>query len=356
MAKQQAKTGLAGKLGNAGQSAFDAHKGDETTYSMGGDLPAGIENGIAQLVDCKFGVYEKGKTQGEYYFYAAGTVVSPEYITVDGNQVKIAGKRTQIGPEPLCATPGRTRATVDDHIAWVLNEMRKLGLDTSNMTYQQLEGAAATLVQMAPYFEFRTWKGQKQEIEHRDGGYWVGDKKYSTQAAAKSANPFVGQEPRTNHQWNGVVQNAPEVSTEGEIEDNTGTDANSGGASDSQSLAELADAADNGDDAAATRMQELAEQAGIDPSQIATWAEVAAMLEEGGGDSGEEAADTESNGHIEPQLNDVFFYKPPKKQKAVECEVIAKFDDKGVVNLKDLGDNKTIYRNVPFDGLQASIS
>ena len=71
--------GLMSKLGAKLKHAVETHKSDETKFAGGGaNLPAGIEMGIAQLVMCKIGQYEKGDNTGEYYFMAQGIVVSPK--------------------------------------------------------------------------------------------------------------------------------------------------------------------------------------------------------------------------------------------------------------------------------------
>jgi hypothetical protein len=187
MAKQVTKSGLAGKLGAKLKQAVDKHKKDETKISGGGDLPAGII-GIAQLVDCRFGQYKEGANKGEYFFYAAGVVRTPAMF--EGMPIK--GMRTQIGPEPMCDTPTKSRKTLEDHTAWVLNEMRKLGAETASVDGDELEGLAAALKEAKPTFKFRTWKGQKT-------------KQYP--------------DPRVQHSWEGAADFTPD---EGEVvEDET---------------------------------------------------------------------------------------------------------------------------------------
>ena len=56
-------------------------------------------------------------------------------------------------------------------------------------------------------------------------------------------------------------------------------------------LEELGEAADGGDDEAGGRLTELAEANDIDPEQYGTWAEVATLLEEAGVDPNEEGTD-----------------------------------------------------------------
>lgn len=183
MPAQVGKSGLLGKVGNAIREAHETHKADETVFSAGGDLPAGIEGGIAQLVDCKFDTYKKGDNTGQYYFYAAGVVVEPKVFTDEkGNVIPVEGRRTSI-MEPLCETPGRTRESIEEHYAWILNELRKLGLDTSGLEADGIEDAVEALRVSGPFFNFRTWKGPKAKT-----------------------GPYKDQEPRVNHVWNGVTE------------------------------------------------------------------------------------------------------------------------------------------------------
>ena len=76
MAKK--KNPLAGKIAKA----LKAHAQDETEYRQGYmDLPPGIKNGIAQLIDGRFGEYKTGDNAGESFVYLAGSVVEPHEHT-----------------------------------------------------------------------------------------------------------------------------------------------------------------------------------------------------------------------------------------------------------------------------------
>jgi len=325
MAKHVAKSGLAAKLGQRGAKAVETHREDETTYSSAGELPAGIEGGIAQLVECKFDVYKKGDNQGEYFFYAAGVVTQPAEV----GGIPVEGLRTSI-MEPMCETPSRTRRTVDDHVAWVLNALRRLGADTSEASLDDLEALAEGVKDVAPYFRFRTWKGQKQ-----------------------TTGAYARREPTTQHEWGKVVENySPEEG--GGVDDQSGEKPDNGEETDeAEDLMTLGEAADAGDEDAQARLTELAEMASIDPNDYAMWAEVADLLA-GGGNSEEEEADAESDEEGEkwkPARGEVYGFKPKGQKKALDCEVVL-VDAKGeTVNLKNLSDGKTIYKGVPWDKL-----
>jgi len=224
-------------------SALRGHAGDETTLSNIGDIPSGIENGIAQLTSIKFGTYESGDMEGEKFFMAGGTVIQPSEVTVDGTKMPIAGMRTQLGPEPLCDTPKRKKVTTDDHVNWMLNQLRLLGLDTSFLEESEnaevdLEEACETLVETAPQFRFRTW-------------------------ASKPTKDYPN--PNTNHTWKGVVEAGENVGEDEELEDE-----------------ELnAEEADSGDEEAQLAITAKAKSLGIDPEDEAfeDWASVIEAIE-----------------------------------------------------------------------------
>lgn len=423
MPKQVSKSSLAAKYGTKAQQAFEAHKNDETVYGAGAELPSGIEAGIAQLTECKFDLYKEGDMKGEYFFLAAGIVKEPK--EVDG--IPIEGLRTQIGPEPMCDTPNRSRKTMDDHFQWVLNELRKLGVNTKEVDLDNLEATCAGLKEAAPHFMFRTWKGGKQELVHEGGKWKVGNKTYASEALAKQANPYVGQEPRVQHQWRGVkeyqgesvdevVDNTTEAAPEpkaksqgtppktppktataapsgddpnklavkadkgdekaaialaeiareaGIDEDTIGNTANwaevaklifdargetveeSSGEEGGEEVdyATLGEQADGGDQESVDVLDAAGREAGLDPDEYGTWAELAAALAEGG-----ESGEAESNGV--PAKGDIVLWKPPTAKKPMECEVMLVFEDKGTCNLKCLDDSKS-YKGIKLADVTA---
>lgn len=411
----KSKSALVAKLGDKIRKAHEAHKGDETEYSSFGELPAGIEGGIAQLVDCKFDVVKEGKDNaGEYYFYAAGTVMEPkEFTDSEGNLHRVEGLRTSI-TEPIYDTPNRkSRKTVDDHLAFVLNEMRKLGVDTSSIGAEQLEDVCEQLKQLKPFFRFRTWKGQ-----------------------AETTGPYAGKEPRVQHVWNGCCDYDGGHSDGGRVQDDSGppedapapvaaaaaatrvnavTQARKPGANGSNGapaaaqakptpatnrpqqaqrgmvearvtgnkapsphqaqepepaagfdefgdLGTLATLADTGDTNAAAQLTEMAEKAGVTDEQIGSvqsWHEVVALMS---GDDGTDPGDGEVNPEAEtpvPAVGELWFYTPQdqksgKPGKQVEVEILAVFHDKETCNLKDLANHKVVYRNVSWSKIRVN--
>lgn len=355
MAKQVKKSSLAAKLGAKGQKAIAAHKSDQTDYGQGGRPPAGIEGGIAQLVDCKFDQYKKGDNTGEFFFYAAGIIVSPK----THNGAVVEGLRTSI-MEPLCDTPTRSRPDVDAHFQWILNEMRKLGADTEGADIESIEALAEELKEQKPYFRFRTWKGDPA-----------------------TSGPYKGKEPLTNEVWSGVCEYVPEEGEDEDVVDETDEEeaeveedeeeedaeeeeapakklskATKVKAAKKQTPEELAELADAGDDDAQAALTKIAEESGVDPEEYGTWAEVLVAIngedpeeeEEEDEDEAEEAEEEEDEEQEAPAKGDVYRYKPPKAKKAVECEVMAVFAGKETCNLKNLND-ETLYKSVPWSEL-----
>lgn len=201
MTKQTSTSAMFEELGDELNQAHKQHKNVEVDYGSGGNLPAGIEGGVARLVDCRFSQYKSGDLKDKWFFLAAGVVVHPE--SHDG--LTISNMRTMI-MEPVCDTPTRTRKTVADHWRWVRNELLKLGVDTKSVSPKTVEKVVAQLKKEKPHFQFRTWIGKKQELEIHDGKVFVDGKQYRNKDTAKQANPFLGNEPRVREEWRGKCE------------------------------------------------------------------------------------------------------------------------------------------------------
>ena len=308
---------LMAKLGKKGSDAFKTHGSDETKVSAGGDLPAGIDGGIAQLVECKFDTYKKGDNKGKPYFIAYGVIKEPSVV---GN-IPVRGRNTQI-MEPICETPKRSRKTVDEHIAWILNELRKLGVDTNDVDENSIDTLLEVLKEEQPHFQFRTWKGEptKEFPKPRVQETWG------------TCCDYVEEEEDSVDE---------EVEEEEEEEEESSKDEK-----ESVDLPLLGKLADKGNDDANIQLTELAEEAGVDTDDYESWADVAKALI---GSSETETTEEEEE-EITPEKGDVFNYKPPKKRKAIECEVTAVFKGKKTCNLKNL-DTGLSYKRVAWTSL-----
>ena len=344
MAKK--KPSLMAKIGKKGTAAVKKRKGDPVSADSGSSLPAGIENAIAQLTDCYFGQYKPGtKYEGEFFFRAVGTIISPkvfEGVPIEGCQTSII--------EPCCDTPdaGGKRKTLEDRIAFILNEMRKLGLDTSEATAEQLENMAEVLKTSKPYFRLRTWKGDKQ-----------------------TTGPYAGKEPRVNEVWGGEVDMEAlaeaVATTEGDDDDLEDTTATAEGDGPEIDLDQLAIDADDDHDSA-VKLTEIAAAVGVDADTIDSWEGVVAAINEAEGNAEpaeddepevdpddepepEAEAETDEEEVATPSKGDLAMYKPPKMKNARICKVMTSNVKKETCGLKE-AKKGTIYKNVPWDKIE----
>jgi hypothetical protein len=119
----------------------------------------------------------------------------------------------------------------------------------------------------------------------------------------------------------------------------------------SEDLADLATSADGGDQEAASRLADLAKEAGIEEDAVSSaesWASVVELMQGGGEEGSDDEAEEDD---WKPEKGEVYPYKAPGKKKAVDCEVTAVFETRETVNLKNLTDDK-VYKAVPWDKLE----
>lgn len=345
MPKQTTTSKLMSKMGAKAKQAHTKHKDEEIKLPGGGSLPDGIENGRAQLVECKIGTYEKGDMKGELFFRAAGVIIAPE--THDGIRVK--GKQTSI-MEPLCDTPNRSRATFDEHYAWMLNQLKMLGLPVQDIDADDIEAAMETLKDSAPIFGFRTWKGEKtpQFPNPRVNEVWEG-----------IDTDFVPEEISTD-----VVDNTEDTSDETEQAEE---EVPFGDPQDE--LDELVEKAiTNEDEAAQNQLTKLAKDAGASKKEIEeaeSWDDVAKLVrfyQETNSDT-EQAAETaeESTAEWKPEAGEIYLYKLPGKKNQTEVEIVAVNEKSRTVTIKDCDSEKTINdpktkkaKAVSWDDLQGA--
>ena len=328
------------KLGKKLETAVKKHRSTPVENKGQVELPHGIEGGIAKLVDCKFGIYKSGKMEGEFYFLARGIVVSPklhEGMPVEGLSTMIM--------EPVCDTPTYSRKTIDDHVKWVLNELKKLGADTAEISAEELETLVGVLKDSQPYFRFRTWRGEATE-----------------------AFP----NPRTQHQWQGHIPNySPEVVDDVQEEDDeeapeafeTESDPTPAPAKKTQQggtqsttepdlslVMELAELADADDEDAAEQLTELADQLGMsdeEKEEFDTWTEMAEeMLNRGNTQEEEETPEKP-----EIQKGDIVSYVPPGWDEPEEMEVKTVNVKRQLVTLESLADGE-VYKGVAIAALE----
>lgn len=375
MPAQTAKSPLAGVATEA-RKAHTEIKDNKAAMGDNQRLPAGISNGVAQLQSAKFDVYKEGKHVGKPYFMAVGIVKEPKLH----NGIKLEGRRTTFGPEPICPTPEKlgdnARRTVKDHLDHVYKFLRAFEIDTSDPAFfDHLEPTVNSLAEAAPHFEFETRKGREQKIEAKDGKYYVGSKAYGSEEAAKKANPYVGQEPMIFEQWGRMCEyNGEDTGGVGAVEDSGATTAEAdtgeqpGGEPAAeqtfeelvQSLAEAADV--NTDEEAQEKLSALAKERDIDDTSLGTWAEVAEAIlvsrntvfarEAGGGEAEEPEPEPEPEPKYVPNKKDILKFKPdPKRAKLVDVQVVSVDAKSETCVLLNLTDKKTQYKGVGYDRL-----
>jgi len=318
---------------------------DETNYGVEFiDLPGGITGGIAELVDIKFGEYKTGTNKGKQFFYAAGVVKSPKTAlaekkvfengkvkTLETKEVNIEGQRTSM-MIPLCQTKTRKGdvTSVEDHVANMLNEIRKLGYDTEDLeSEEELESLFDVMKEEKPRFKFGTTQSEPNANYPDNPRIW--ENWYGVRDLNGDASEYEEE-----------ITDDVEDSTgeEGEEEDDIPFEEEETEAA--EDIVALAEAADNEDEEAGEKLAKLAEDAGINHEEYETWVEVAEALS-----SGESSTE-----EYEPEEEEVVNYKPPRKRKAVECEVVGVDTGAKTCTLKNLDDGSSVYSDVPWRVLE----
>lgn len=351
MAKQAAKISIATALGARGAKAFATSKNNEVKFDRGGELPV-FNAGVAQLTTMGLGIYKEGPNKGNPFFRAAGVMLTPKSVTdADGNVNPVAGLQTSI-MIPLCDTKTQKGdvTKMEEHLEKVINEVKKLGVDLSDVDFGEFDATFEALVETTPQFKVRTWASKPT-------------KEYPT--------------PRVNHVWNGLVSEDDTVSTEDDgavvvdeptvedepatAEDEAATAADEGDAPEVDYAAILKVASKNAKTAevktAQATLREAAIAAGHDADAVDnadSWKDVYDMIiaAQSGGD-GEAAAEDEPGLDVGSAVQ----YRPidPKTKKpgkAVDCEITKVYKD-GSFDLKNIADPKKVYTKVSADDVIA---
>lgn len=335
MGKRTAKSGFGASL--------KSHANDETNYGMEYiDLPAGIKGGVARLVEAKLGEYKSGDNQGENFLYLAGVVLSPKKAlsitkafqdgkvqVLSTEEVEVEGQRTSC-MEPLCNT---TKAnddviTSDEHVANALNELRKLGADTSKITTPKaFNEMLEALKEAAPTFKFGT-SSKDPTAAYPTPRVWEGW--YGTVDIDEEEEEDVDDD----------TEDVPDDDDTEEDDDDSKEDED-----DESTLWKLGEWADSGDSESESKLTALASEAELDPDDFETWAELAEALPEP-----EQDDEDDDEGDIMPEKDDIIEYKPPKSRKNVQCKVTAVFASKETCNLKNL-DTGASYKDIAWERL-----
>lgn len=319
----------------------DKHKSEEVEYDTNGGLPAGIDGGVAQLVEAKIGNYKKGAKLGKPFFMASAIVHAP----LEHNGIPIDGLRTQIGPRDIEETEN---SSMEENILKIQKDLKRL-LGPAALSNPDLVGienwvsTCALLNKAKPFFRFRTWKGAKAT----EGKYK--DKEPLTQHVWSQLCPFT---PDTSSKAKDSTANPPAAtpskkvapvangkpSTKPTIKPAPEPDPEEISYADDEDLVSLGERADNNDAAAVAKLQEMADAAGIEKDAEDNypgekWSDLAALL--AGGDEAIEEVAEEVEG-VSWEVGNATKYKDK------ECEILTIDTDKGMVTLKDLTTNRVI--------------
>lgn len=338
-------TNLTAKYGAEGAKAVANHAKDEIKTGFV-QLPPGI-NGIARLQEFYFAEYEKdqeswGIKKGDVFLRGVGVVVEPE--THAGMKVK--GMKTYI-KLPYCATK---KATMDENVEQVMQEVRKLTGEKTEINQDNLPSVAEVLEKAQPYFRFSTSE-RKAQADSLDGKVKAGQvtgvwENWNGTKGLESYAPPTGMKDKTG--------TAAPPSTNGTSASHqqsaTPPDDNAGG--DTDELSELAEAAIN-DDAAENKLRAIAKEAGV-PDEFVdaakSWDQVVEAIREkqaeGGGGDDDSGGDADE---YEPAKGDEVLYKPKGARKSVKCKVVSVQFKAQTVELVTADKSKTKYEAVPWD-------
>ncbi len=193
-----------------------AHAHDEP--KLGGEVPAGVRNGIAQVTSVKIDRYKTGTMQGKPYGMISCRVVFPDQAPCG---TPILDLPVRFGPYPLCETGSGDRyVSAADNLGEF--QMALKALLGKSASPEAVNGSAALQKTIAFlsgskfYTRFRSWAFGKETIEQLPNGKWavhVDGKpstrtttQYPSEQAGKTANPYAGREPRVNYDLLGRVE------------------------------------------------------------------------------------------------------------------------------------------------------
>ena len=335
MAKAIGSSAVFTKLKKKGLAkAHKSHRGDETTIpDGGGDLPAGIEGGVAELVQVEIKTHEEGNNKGELFAFISGVVKEP--IVHEG--IKCKGRRTSLFI-PLYDTPNSPKKPLfEDHYADLLNELRKMGVSTDEMEYEELEEIINDLAEEGIHFKFHTWQGKPTEqfpnprVNHQFMGAiddYVDDSDPDDEVVEGEADvqDAEKQEPEEQEDESEAVEGEEEVS-----------------------LDDLGTAADSGDDEAIATLTKKASEAGLDPDDYDEWSSLATALGSFSDDGGDEKsiASKEEDEESDPEVGDILNYIDTL------VEVTKVYARKKTADVQDI-ENDDEYQDVAWSDLTAS--
>lgn len=367
MPAQTTSTSLMAKLGAKVTQAHAKHAADETTYGII-NLPAGISGGVAQLVMAKCDVHKAGHKQaGKPYVTLQGVALTPK----EHDGVRVEGQRvSQV--IPMYDTPDRNvdgvPGTFEAWYAKLLNEFRKLGVDTVKNTNPDL--ILAALQKGKPYFAFSTRGWQPPPTPQKPKP----EPMVFTQFDGLADNPFSANGEAAEHSALSAVDDTSAAAGPGDGADGLdgeepvegGEEVSADSFSEFDDMDALVRRAEADEQDAKDKLEEMAIAAGYtseDVNEAESWGLVKAMIEApktrdaGGGPTTATATADEPNWEG-PVAEEIYRYRPidprTKKpvKKAVDVEVLTVSKKNKTVKVKILDTQKEVDK-VPWDALES---
>lgn len=363
MPVQETESLLMKELGQEFVKAHEQSKNVKPKVNNRSELPSGLR-GIAQLNDIAIKKISQGKDAGKVMFYADATILDP----VEYQGIPVKGRRTQIS-EPLYATPTRKRKTIKDHLDFVYEHLKMLGVPVEKLKPSEIETAIAALKAKKAnvFIAFRTWKGEPATTGEYAGKepmlnqFWDERVEYkkadATETAVRNNLPSEPEptpdepEPESIDPFN--PPDAENVTQEPEPIDPELLDQ-----SDIDSLAKRADETQDLD--ASNRLMEMAMNAGISEEQAtkgtSSWKELADLIK--GKHTNNGTPTKPEPKEIAIGIGDQFGFHPPDpttkqpSKTAVIVQVLKIDEDKGTVDLARVDNPKMKYLNVSASALK----
>ena len=212
------------------------HAGSITTHDRGGSLPAGINNGIGQIVECGISPMKTGENAGKPGFNATATVAVPSVYKSDEfpNGITLFGRQFRLMTIPICDVKrkdekGNTKIIpANDQFGIVLNWLKCWSTDEAVIAIfneaKSEEDADKRLMEFMrslcdpkhpTFISFRTWQPAKNEIVNENGKFYVtsgGRNKrgpWGSMEAVKKAIPRIDQVPEVMTFWGDKIAYVP---------------------------------------------------------------------------------------------------------------------------------------------------
>lgn len=381
------RNSLATLLGERGRKAHEQSKAKPIQYGIQ-NLPAGINNGVAQLKTAEWGLVKDDKQNaGKPYVLLRGVAIIPvDHPLGSGVPVKGLGVMLTIPlydttpqkqPDNSMSKGRKTllneEGTLENWYACLLNEIRKFGIDTSRTEAKQIDGLLQYLQQQKPFYRFSTrgWTppatpGQPKPTEMIFTQFDGVLKDFKPPAPTGTKDQTGTPAPSANGAAETAAPAAAEGGQQGVVEE---TQTEEPPFNEFEDLPSLAAAADADDSAAQNKLDALAVQAGLSEADIKgakSWVQVVEMMSaanaegetgEGEGEEGviEEPPPAEP---IEPTKASVWHLRPKGRdgkpvKKPVEVTVLSVNKKARTVLCKNLENTKIQYKDISWDRLES---